>query len=253
MVAEYIAAGAQAVGAIGSLFGGDGSNKAAKTASRVGHVQLGLHQKGLTENPLMMRKGWEAAGIHPIYGMGGSSASFSPSFSGGGGSPSVGERMSAMGQGISRAAEALTTERERLSNRLLESQIKGQEIENTAKASQLALNTQAGTPPAVIDTPLERIMSRGPHGSMESGDVNDMGFTRTSKGGYAPVKSKDATERLEDDFIGNLAWNLRNRLLPSFGILESPPPNDPPKGYVWKFNPFTQSYTAQKKFGPFTY
>lgn len=258
MVAQYIAAGAQAVSALGSLFGGsDGPSNKERFNAMVEQSYLS-HEHALKqarELPLAQRQGWEKAGIHPIYGLQGASASFSPSFSTGFNSSgsSLGERISRMGQGMSRAAEALVTERERLSNRLLEAQIKGQELENTSKASQLALNTQAGTPPGVKDVLMERINSNPLASNQEPGAVTDLGFTDTVGGGYAPVKSKDATERLEDDFIGNLAWNLRNRILPSFGLNESPPPMTPPKGYVWKYNPFKQAYTLQKKLGWFSY
>lgn len=103
--------------------------------------------------PRVMKAAWKEAGIHPVYGMGGASSSFSPSFSVGGDSdgPSVGESVTQMGQGISRAAEALISTRERLQNRMIETQIEGQELENTKKAADLALVTGPMATPGIPD------------------------------------------------------------------------------------------------------
>lgn len=142
--------------AAGSLLGGLGGLFGKKQKSGFNpkelEYQLWSQRMHALENartmPTAMKEGWERAGIHPIYGMGGSSASFSPSFSVGSGytDTSVGEGITRMGQGISRAAEALASNTERLQNRALETQIEGQEIENMKKASDLALKL-TGLPP----------------------------------------------------------------------------------------------------------
>jgi hypothetical protein len=64
-----------------------------------------------------------------------------------------------VGTGIQRATEAVMTERERLKNKLLKSQIDGQEISNAKAASDAAIAT-AGAPPAVSEAlPSETISS----------------------------------------------------------------------------------------------
>ena len=60
--------------------------------------------------------------------------------------------------------------------------------------------------------------------------------------------SEDAKQRLEEDMIGVLLWNIRNRLLPSVGLNQSAPPAKVPKGYdAWVYNPFKQEYTPHKR------
>jgi len=99
------------------------------------------------EMPLAQKEGWEKAGIHPIYGMGGSSSQFSAPMSvGDSTAPNMGKSLAEAGAGISRAAEAMSNERERLQNRMLNTQIKGQELENAKKASDLVVATTSQTP-----------------------------------------------------------------------------------------------------------
>ena len=65
-----------------------------------------------------------------------------------------------------------------------------------------------------------------------------------------PVKSKDASERLEDDTLGNLAWNLRNRIQPTLGWRYNPPKRKLPKGYnAWYYDPARQEYVPSKRVG----
>lgn len=142
----HISAGASALSAISGAFGKskrgpslqDQYDAAKKHAQ---HMALDL--------PLSQKLGWEKAGIHPIYGMGGSSSQFSPAVTAfDNNKKSVGSRLQEAGVGISRAAEALSMERERLQNRMLNTQIKGQEIENQKKASDLVVAT-TGAPPGL--------------------------------------------------------------------------------------------------------
>jgi len=89
--------------------------------------------------------------------------------------------------------------------------------------------------------PHERTASDPANMHMEAGAVNDIGFTRTATG-WMPVMSKDAKERLEEDFLGGMAWNMRNRLLPNLGANYSPPPMKAPAGKRWLYNPAYQEY-----------
>ncbi len=131
------------ISSISGAFGRKGLDLSEYARGRKWQLREDIKQAGTM--PAAMKEGWENAGIHPIYGMGGSSAQFSSSQPIGAGD-SAGDTMREVGSGIQRAAEAYTDDRERLQNRLLETQIEGQEIENTAKAANIRLATTAGTP-----------------------------------------------------------------------------------------------------------
>jgi len=74
----------------------------------------------------------------------------------------------------------------------------------------------------------------------------DLGYTSTAGGGLAPVMSRPAQERLEDDWPGMIWWNIRNRVVPSMHPSFNPP-NLPtlPEGQRWRFNPVTGEYYRQ--------
>lgn len=74
----------------------------------------------------------------------------------------------------------------------------------------------------------------------------DLGFTSTAGGGLAPVMSRPAQERLEDDWPGMIWWNIRNRVVPGMSPAFNPS-NLPtlPAGQRWRFNPVTGEYYRQ--------
>lgn len=49
----------------------------------------------------------------------------------------------------------------------------------------------------------------------EGGSNPDIMWVRTALGGYAPLRSSATQQGYEDDWIGGLQWNVRNRLAPS--------------------------------------
>jgi hypothetical protein len=90
-------------------------------------------------------------GIHPLVALGANQThdgTMPVDYSAG---QSSANKWSQLGSSVSRATEALMTERERLQNRLLESQIDGQEISNAKNASDLAVAT-TGAPPGMIES-----------------------------------------------------------------------------------------------------
>jgi hypothetical protein len=212
----------------------------------------------------------KAAGIHPIFAMGANVPTYTPS-SATFATPAPKTRSvdyGAMGQDIGRAITStmdgskrvaaisakLSLENQKLNNDLLRSQI---------AASNVATLTHAGSSPGVPSTssrmlidgqsgsgrvrtsPMSRQASAPGSPHQEAGAVSDYGFTRT-KDGWAPVMSKDAKDRLEEDFIGTMAWNLRNRILPS--LLPQVYGNPPDHNKSLRFNPVKQQYDKGKKF-----
>lgn len=84
----------------------------------------------------------------------------------------------------------------------------------------------------------------------EAASVPEVRFARTSDGGYSPMRSQALEEALEDDYLGSLAWNVRNRIAPSaWDTLGTPPPDSflPPGHDRWTFNMFKQAWYPVRK------
>lgn len=212
----------------------------------------------------------QAAGIHPLYAMGANTVAFNPVSTG---DTSIGSALSSFGQDVSRSIHATRTSRERddaiAKSALMDSlKVRNQELQNDLLSVQIAKLGASPNPPmpasddsyvipgqgnAIRPQPLKPIISEPGMPHKEVGYVPDFGYTRTSTG-YAPVMSNDAKERLEEDFIGGLTWNVRNRLLPMLqGSHANPPPYPLPKGRDrWYYDPVKQEYrpaSLKRKFG----
>ena len=265
--------GAQSAGKRGAraaIRGAKINSRAARWASRQNlKYQMEFAKKGIR---------WRArdairAGIHPLAALGAQPSSFSPSFISGNPGDGMIEagRIQAssgaaaaesMDQGIARAATAFGDVTDRNTQYLMKMQdlqLQNAQLNNAVLASQVANLNQPGNPPAsptnrwlvdgqgqttlgrtplIQDQPLKRVVAHPEASSQEPGSVTDVGFLRTASGGMAPVMSTDAKERLEEDWIGSLTWNLRNRILQNLQIGLNPPPGM--KG-AW-YNPVDQSY-----------
>lgn len=247
--------GSSVISSVGSLFGGGGAAKTAAKWDRHTREMLFPYQiqqlereQDLAYNGVTRRvTDAKNAGIHPLVAMGMSPASGGGSVSIGGGSsaPSEPHWLEKMGQGVGRAVNAVQTAGERaVTAKITEQQLERGDLENDLLRSQIARNLASQNPALpnpnstkVIDLPLERI-----NGAVsEPASVNSVGYMQGNDGTYSPVKSKDATERLEDDFIGNLLWSFKNRLLPAININKTPP-YPAPKGKVWKYNSTLHHY-----------
>lgn len=185
----------------------------------------------------------------------------------------LGSGIAAAGQDISRAVAAGSDQQTKLNgfttaiNTLT---LDKMALENDLLRSQIAKINQPATPPSVptpdqrylipgqgatavpngivVDNPLTRTGAAPENSSIEPGAVVDMGYSRTAGGGYAPVPSKDAKERMEDMLIPELMWSFRNNVLPTIGLNQNPPPVDVPPGYdAWIYNPFLQEYRPHKR------
>lgn len=220
----------------------------------------------------------KAAGLHPLYALGANTQSFSPIQVGssGGNSPDL----AGMGQDISRAMMAGMTEKERqdinirmterdamfdkqrfengeLQNQLLAAQIAkvnqslGPSIPSLPSNSDMPLLTGQGNSRRtakggayVNENPLERVHSQPGRPAQEVGSVPDYGYVRTPTG-YAIVPSQDVKNKIEDQFIPETMWAIRNQILPAVKGLPAPDPRyfKPPKGFNdWKWNPWAQEF-----------
>lgn len=255
MLAAALAAGANIIGGI------IGNNAAEKQAKQNIKLQKDFAQQGIRWKVADAK----AAGIHPLAALGAQTHSYAPQV---GGTGNVGTGLAAAGQDIARGINATRSDSERVdayTKTIQDLNIQRMGLENEMLGSQIAKINQAGTPPAMptagdrylIDgqgnsglvktTPLSRMSVAPGQPSAEAGAIADSGYTRTPTG-WAPVMSKDAKDRLEEDAVGTLGWNIRNRLAPTLGFPNNPPSSVPlSDGETWYYNPATQEYVKGPK------
>lgn len=136
------------LGSIAGAFGGGGTSRKREYDSHVLANRAAREQAKLL--PKAMREGWQAAGIHPLAGMGipaqyGSSVSI-------GGEPA--RDFSQIGQGIQRAVDALSSSEQRDIERQSASlHLEKQQLENARLRSEIALMNQPAQPPSYTAAP----------------------------------------------------------------------------------------------------
>lgn len=243
------------IGAVGNIAGSIiGGNAAKDAAKEQANLQKRFAQMGVRWKVEDAKK----AGIHPLYALGAQTHSYTPTSIGDAG---LGAGIAAAGQDIGRAIDSTRTAPEKLdalgrTAAALELERAG--LQNDLLRAQIAETTSRSTQPAfpsVVDpyvipgqaqsgvknVPLERIMSAHNHPFAEAGPVSDVGFSRTYTGGLAPVYSSDAKQRLEDDYLGMLAWNVRNRVIPSLSLGAWGPR---PPGHEGFYDPLLQEWVS---------
>lgn len=212
------------------------------------------------------------AGIHPLAALGAQTTSFAPVSVGG---PSIASGLASAGQDISRAIDTTRDSSTRLdayTKTVQDLNIQRLGLENQLLGSQIAKINQTGprppmpgtdrflidgqaNSPLVQNKALERVAPALGQPSTEPGAVTDMGFARTATDGWAPVFSKDFQDRTEEDLIGSLAWNIRNRLMPSVTSGGYNPPGgvELAPGESWYYDPMRQEYRKARRRAPKTF
>lgn len=195
-----------------------------------------------------------AAGLHPLYALGGAAATYSPpAIAGYAGAPII------PGQNTSRSARATMTYGERRNDRLAALQLERAQLENDFLRAQIAKETAQIGPAmpsaspglliegqgdaAVVDRPMSRTSTVEGSRSQEPGAISDTGFAYTGTG-WAPVPSSDVKNRIEDQAIPEIMWALRNLLLPNTGGGISPPKSWLPRGTKFVWNKLKQEWQA---------
>jgi len=220
-------------------------------------------QKEFAKRGIQWRvKDAEKAGVHPLFALGAQTTSYAPTVG-----PAT--NFSGIGQDISRAVESTTPEASRMdqyTKTLQTLQVQRAGLENELLASKIAMLRQPGSPPApptadqrwlldgqgsvpslVQSSTMYRTSSDPVEPYMEPGAINELGYSRTSSGGWAPVMSGDVKQRLEEDLPGMLMWNMRNRVVPSLGLGYAPPTVPLADDMAWFYNPFSQEYIQVPK------
>lgn len=200
-----------------------------------------------------------AAGIHPLYALGPTGATYSPVSSSGG--------SSGAGQDISRAVMAgmdrqqrereiqaglarSAAEDRRAEERHALDMAQGT-VELQRMRSQLARADSAQLGPGVPQGSIRRLPSPVIVGernvpARQPGAITGHQFVRNSDGSIGIVQSEQMKERTEDDFIEQSLWALRNR------VLSVPPPPSPDQyptrpGYEWRWSPAQQAFYQRRR------
>lgn len=271
------------IGAGASILGGILASKSAKSQQEDNYeAQKEFAQQGIRWKVADA----QAAGVHPLFALGGNTASYSPS-------PIVAGDygLGAAGQDIGRAIAAGSTQEERQEekypspeashSRLVQEQLPRLQLERAHLENELLRSRIARENSAQLGPPIPTTVDQGPLGSqgdiarrygvptaarppgriivkpqevtvdpanptMEPGSVPEVGYLRTPTG-YAPVPSKDAKERIEDMAIPELLWAYRNNFLPSFGKSRNPPPIPLPYDWEWDYSISRQEYYPRAK------
>lgn len=262
MLGPLISAGASLIGGLINKSSADDAREA-QAAANERNIAL---QKEFAQNGIQWKVAdARAAGIHPIYALGGSTASFTPTSSNFSADTSIGSALASGGQDIGKAIDKASDAPTRADNytRLAQKlELEGKGLQNDILRQELAskVGRISQTPSPPIPSAVDPYLIPGQSGSglvkrkpveiapspsnaphNEAGAVADLGYARTQTG-WAPVPSKDVKDRIEDNFIPETSWAIRNHLLPSLGVQSSPPPFAPPAGKMWYFDPIQQEY-----------
>lgn len=183
-------------------------------------------------------------------------------------------------------------EREEKSNALFDEELKGKQLQNqetetriqqmkwdmamdAARNAERSARTQQQVPPmpslapdgslmpgqfdatspgGIESKPAEIVINEPGRPGQERGSVTELGFTRTNDGGYVPVMSNDAKNRLDDDIIGSTLWHLRNSVPAMFDFDHTKPPASwLPEGHEWRYNTSKGAYYAVPRGSGFFY
>lgn len=255
MLGPLISAGASL---LGGLLGKSSADDAREAQVAMNERNIAL-QKEFAQHGIRWKvEDARAAGIHPIYALGGSTSSFTPVSANFAADTSLPNALAAAGQDIGRAVNATRTEGERASAFTKTAQALSLEkasLENELLRTEIASATgrlrQAATPPfpgsnflvpgqtqsgVVKDEPLRRVNADRSRPHQEPGAITDTGHARTT-GGLFPVPSKDAKEAMEDNFYQQTMHFIRNNLLPMISPKFNEPPHAADKGKVWVYDP----------------
>lgn len=211
----------------GAILGSKSNSDSNKANAKINAENNALQEKFAQEGIRWKVADAKKAGIHPLYALGAQTTSFQPS-SIGNQSYDPTEALSRAGQSIDRAIATKGTRLERLNERLLETQIRGQEIDNDLKASNLARTSGAQVSPPFPSSVNGGIVSDIPPAAQRF--LNADGTTSL-------WPSQDAKQAIEDSPY-ELEHMLRNRIIPWFkGELDAAGnPRKRNKGDFWDYH-----------------
>lgn len=101
--------------------------------------------------------------------------------------------------------------------------------------------------------PPELAISHPQTPAAEAGTHPEIRYFRTADGGYSMARSDAYADSTDDDFAGQLSWELRNRLPATVwdSARSAPPraylPDSGAGGWDWTYNPLLQAYYPYRK------
>lgn len=249
-----------ALGLIGGLFGQSADRKAREAAEAAAagrfNEQMEWSREQFDRNEALQREfaqsgvRWrtadaKAAGIHPIFALGGAGASYSPTVTAGGdnftGSGDGGGRyLAQMGQDVGRAIAATSTRSERIDSTMAALGLEHAQLQNDLLKAQIAKMTGQIGPPAPelgnaagldgsfghFEIKNEITPSQPNHPAQQAGPaVPNLQWSHVGDGlvaypaqGVAGLDDMDITSPLA------MEWIVRNRVAPFFGSKQNKPP-----------------------------
>lgn len=241
---------------------------ASKRAAATARSQMAEQERYAREGLQWKVADATAAGIHPLYALGGSGPSYSPVSVD---TPQVSNVRSLMemGQGISSVSKLFSSREKKIADlqlRAAELEVEDKELDVSRKKTALALSNQPGNPPAydpggvgtaqgipgqtstnslIAEKAMERVKGYPGTPHQEPGSKVFQGFARTSTG-WMPVPSSDLKELTEDQFIPETISGLRMYFGPNFKP-DPPAGVKVPKGMVLEWQPHLFEYQLRKK------
>lgn len=268
MVAPAVIGAGISAGAslLGGILGDRAANKRNEQSLALAREQMAMQREFAQMGVRWKVADAKAAGLHPLYALGGQTHAPSPVSVMQEASP-LPSALSDMGQDIGRAVAATSTAPERANHVLEALQLERAQLENDLLRSQIARNNSAqigppfpspvpsdfpsaltgGPAPRVTVQPLEPIASDPRNPAKEAGYINDYSYARTASGGLKIVPSSDMKDRMEDDFMQEMFWMARNNLVPNWNPLRHmPDPRlyPPGAGRRWEWDHLAQEYRS---------
>lgn len=257
MLDSLISAGANI---IGGLFGMNSQEDANEAMKNNVSAQMQMQEQFAKNGIKWKVQDAKNAGIHPLYALGASTPTYTPVSLTQDASNPMGNAIAAAGQDLSRAIHSTRSQSERteaVASTQAALQLKNMDLQNELLSAQIAkLRTttqspampigqryaipgqgQTATGPLVTDQPLKRTIWDPSNPSIEPGSTTDIGYLNTPGGGYFPVPSTDAKEKIEDNWWQESAHFLRNNIFPAISPYFNNPPYPAPKNSAWVFNP----------------
>lgn len=246
---------------IPSLFGDTSGNKAEAQGNANFELQQRIAEHGTLMKARDVMRAYQETGIHPLALLGTGATGATPvNFHSEAGPSAWKKGIADAGQDIGRAisatagaedrklVQAMTMQRMQAETDLLRARTASENARLNAPAVGPAMpagarwlvdgqgdsvNTELRSPmargPLVQDQPMKRIVSDPAASYQEPGANTGLGWIKMSDGTYMAVKSKDAQERLEDDFWGNTKHFLKRTFSKAV-------PFPAPPGKVWRWD-----------------
>lgn len=264
------------IAAVGSIAGGLLGAGAARSGDKSAAAQAALDrqfQQDMARNQIQWRvEDAKKAGIHPLYALGPTGMQYSPPAIVGGGSEAP--YLAQMGQDVGRAISAGMSERERdraaaaavaaqamerqRQDVLYKQQVEHNELNNVLLAERIAQMRSPGTPPGMpevrnvgtgtVSVLPSRTTSPSPATlGREAGSIRDYGFANNDDGGLVVVPSWDIHERIEDNFLQQWSWAIRNQVAPLLSGVTRPSYDEfpLPAGQQWEWDFTRQAFYPQ--------